>query len=270
MNMRSVLWMLQLLPVTLAGCAVDGESAQDEATGAMDQAVTIAGGYAWGSTTGTTVDLGSATGYTCFLTSVVGQMVSGFTDMGVPPFPARAGVALENGHWIFREWSSNAAMGASVQCVASDLNRTAVRTWHRGDAAVLLGPATPHRKCFLTEVAKTDYSQGWSHDSDFVRVWNDGTNWYVGGTQSGSASGSAVCVDFPGDYGSWLWVAGTGTTTHPLAYNPGGVACFLTGLGGSFNNPDWNDGVTIGYDPGILTYNETVSNGKSGWATCVQ
>lgn len=161
-------------------------------------------------------------------------------------------------------------MDVAVQCVAADVNRTAIGTWQTGDTAKILGPVTPNRQCFLTEVAKDDFGEGWSNNSNFVRVWNDGNNWYIGGTQSGPASGSAVCVDFSHNFGSWLWIAGTGSATHPLAYNPGGVDCFLTGLGGSFNNPDYNDGVKIGYDPGILTYNETVVNGKSGWATCIQ
>jgi hypothetical protein len=269
MNSAKLRLLFPLLSIAALGCGAEGDLPESEATSATESALTVSGGYEWGSTTSKTVDLGTATGYTCFLTSVRGNMVPFFTDNGLPPDPSRAGVVIQNGHWWFREWS-NSAMDVAVQCVATAANRTAVGTWRAGTGATLLGPATPNRQCFLTEVTKNAYDGGWKANADNARVWNDGSNWYIGGTQSGDASASAVCVDFPQNYGSWLWIAGTGSATHNLAYNPGGVDCFLTGLGGNFTNADYNDGVKIGYDAGILTYNETVVNGKSGWATCVK
>lgn len=260
-------WMFPFLAVNLLGCAVETEDAEPSAVGETAQAVTVTAEYEWGSTTTATVDLGSAADQTCFLTSVRGDMVTWWTDMGNPDIPAEAGVEIVNGHWQFREWS-NGPMAAAVRCVSNVTNRTAVGTWKSGAVATVLGPVTANRQCFLTKVAKTN-SAGWSADSDNVHVWKDKSSWYIGGTPLSGASGDAVCVDFPGNDGSWLWVAGGGSATHDLAYNPGGVQCFLTGLGGHFDALDYNDGVKIGYDAGVLTFNETVVNGKSGWATCV-
>lgn len=261
--------MLQLLPIALLGCTATVDSPANDATGQAEEAVTVSGWYEWGSTTSKTADLGTATGYTCFLTSVRGSMWPFMTDIGLPPSPARAGVTIVNGRWQFREWS-NGPMDVAVQCIAG--NRTAMGTWKAGAAATVLAPAIPGRQCFLTEVTKNSYSGGWTVNGDNIRVWKDTNNWYIGGqqTESQSATGTAACIDSVQNFGSWLWIAGSGSATHDLAYNPGGVDCFLTGLGGHFDGNSYDDGVKIGYDAGILTYNETVVNGKSGWATCVK
>lgn len=264
------MWALLLVAISLSGCAVDNDTPSEAVIGESEQAVTRSAEFEWGSTTSMTADLGPADSETCFLTSLRGNMITWMTDMGYPDSPARAGAAIVNGRWVFHEWSNGGAMAVTVRCVPVVTNRTAVATWTSGSAATFLAPGAPNRHCFLTEVAKTNY-WGWTTDADSVRVWKDpSNNWYIGGPQSTGVRGSAICVDFPGDYGSWLWVAGTGSGTHDLAYNPGGVDCFLTGLGGHFNAQDYSDGVTIGYDAGTRTYNETVVNGKSGWATCVQ
>src|SRR5262249_23616160 len=109
-------------------------------------------------------------------------------------------------------------------------------------------------------------------NADSARVWKDGTTgiWYVGGSQSGNAEVAATCVDIPLNYGSWEWISGDpGSRLDNLAYNPDGVVCGMTGLGGHFTANDYNDGVQITYNSGIRTWQQKTVNGKSAWSNCV-
>ncbi|WP_438042632.1 hypothetical protein [Sorangium sp. So ce128] len=117
----------------------------------------------------------------------------------------------------------------------------------------------------------------WQAASDSVQVWNDGTNWYIGGT--GNAIGDGSCVDVsPGTgIGLWTYIApSSGTATHNLVQaidhgtSPLGTQCFLTGVAGRFRTSSWDDGVFVTYDPGTHWWKVTVSNGKTAHVMCIQ
>lgn len=261
------------LILACAGCAAEA----DTATGSADneagneaqtaQAVGLSGGYSWGTTTNgfVSTSIGTGSGRTCFLTGLTGNLGAGLSD------ETEAGVFLDSaGTWdIFTFHYASEALNSTAQCINAATNRTDEKSWFQGSNATWLASAAdPKLRCFLTYV---DGNGGFARDSDYVRIWNDGANWWLGGSISGGGGAGAVCVDVNADYGSWEWVAGDpGGFTANLAYNPGGVACLLTGVGGHFTANDWNDGVKITYNGGILTWQMSVVNGKAGWATCVQ
>lgn len=270
--------LLLALPLSAlaAGCGGEMlEQAPEEGTEApagteslasTEQAVGLGGSYWWGTSASgyTSTTIGTATNRTCFLSGVFGNLVPSSNGIGVS-----AGTFMNAGNWVISVNNySGKAVATSVQCLNTAANRTPEVSWYRGGAAKVLGAATSQRRCFLTDVWG---SGGYKVNSDYVRVWNDGLNWYLGGNLSDDGGASAMCVDVPEDHGGWLWIAGyPGSFTHNLAYNPGGVACLLSGFGGAFTKSDFNDGVSIDYNSGTRYWEMTVTNSKRGYGNCVR
>ncbi|RKH54046.1 hypothetical protein D7X55_14260 [Corallococcus sp. AB049A] len=236
---------------------------EDAALGTSEQGIGLGGTYWWGTSANglTSTTIGTATNRTCFLRGIRGNL-KGTSWAG-------AGVFQYAGNWeIFINQSNSKALRTDVQCINTATNRTPEVSWYDGQAAKLLGAVTSARRCFLTQV---EAAGGFTANADYARVWNDGYNWYLGGNLGAAGGARALCVDVPSDAGGWLWIAGNpGTFTHNLAYNPGGVACMLSGIGGNFSTSDYDDGVTIDYNAGTRYWEMTVSNSKRGWGNCVK
>ena len=265
------LWMAMPLAFFAVGCGGEmpedtGAPVADEALAETEQAVGLAGSYWWGTTNNgnTTTNLGTATDRTCFLTGVQGNLKP--TVAGNSSF---VGLYIYNGDWWVTVTHFNSkALSAGVQCISTDTNRTAEVTWTEGTAAKLLGAVTGQRRCFLTRVESRG---GFVTNADHVRVWNDGLNWYLGGDLSAAGGARARCVDVPTEHSGWHYIAGDpGGFTANMAYDPGGVACLLSGIGGHFTANSFTDGVSIDYNSGTRYWEMTVVNGKRGWSSCVK
>jgi hypothetical protein len=229
-----------------------------------EQGVVLGGSYWWGSDGWTQLNMGTSEGRTCFLTSVVGSLKPSSSGLSSSVY-----TYVYAGNWYLNINPNNGnALGAGVQCINTATNRTTDGVWFKGDPARLLGAVTAQRRCFLTRVEGTG---GFKTNSDYARVWNDGLNWYLGGSLSAEGGARARCVDVPTDQGSWLYGAGDpGGFTANMTYDPGGVACMLTGVGGHFTANSYTDGVSIDYNAGTRYWEMTVVNGKRGWSSCVK
>ncbi|AGC48097.1 hypothetical protein MYSTI_06824 [Myxococcus stipitatus DSM 14675] len=270
--MRNLLLALPLATLT-AACggeplAPETPSVADEATGQAAQQVTLDGTYTWrvNEIAFTSSAIGSATNRTCFLSALGGSLQENPSNDGVRSF---AGVNISDDRWlIVVRQNADAALSTTARCVNTAANRTAEVSWSNGEAAKVLGAVTADRRCFLTRV---EASGAFNSTSEYVRVWNDGLNWYLGGDLADAGGARAICVDIPESVGNgWQLISGSGGQSTDLAYNPGGVACFLSGIGGRFNQDSYSDGVSVDYNSGTLTWEMALSPFKRGWAHCVK
>jgi hypothetical protein len=270
------------LPLAFAaeGCAVqtaDGTSAPaDEKVATSSEAFNGGWGYTWNVSSQSSLDMGADANKSCFLAGVTGNLVS---ELGFETVTQGSYVQINrrNGHYYLDIDPSvgGEPEGGTVFCVPTVANRTTPVThfnWNSQTAPTFLGAATPGRQCFLTGVEniseQSEAHQDFSEAGDSLQVFKSGNSWYLGGT--GVAAGQAACVDVSGVAGGWEWIAPTyGTATHDLAGAGGGVTCMLTGIGGSFKANSWSDGVVISEEQSLLKFQMTVSNGKTGWTTCV-
>ncbi|WP_338872968.1 hypothetical protein [Myxococcus stipitatus] len=274
-SVRNLLFALPLATFTVAcgGEGIEPDSPQaaspavtDEAIGQTAQQITVEAPHTWRTNQPESIyaSLGSSTNRTCFLSALGGnlQPAPGSLEWGM------AGALMYAGEWkVFVSQTFNTALSTTVQCVTTAANRTAEVVWYNGQAAKLLGAVTADRRCFLTRI---EGAGGFDSTSDYVRVWNDGLNWYLGGDLADEGGARAMCVDIPEDHGSWGWSTGASDKTVSLAYNPGGIACFLHSLGGNFNQNNYGDGVSVDYNAGTRTWEMNVSPYKRGGASCVK
>ncbi|WP_241757868.1 hypothetical protein [Myxococcus landrumensis] len=274
-SLRNLLFALPLATFTVA-CGVEELEADapraeapvvaDEAIGQAEQQVSIYGPYTWRTNQPEYIStsLGASSNRTCFLTALGGNLQSTPNDLGW----GMAGVLLSGSEWrVFVNQTLNTALSTTVQCVNAVANRTSEVAWYTGEAAKLLGAVTADRRCFLTSIVGAG---GFDSTAEYVRVWNDGLNWYLGGDLVGDGGAKALCVDIPEDHGAWQWSTGANTKTVNLAYNPDGIGCFLHGLGGNFNQNSYSDGVSVDYNAGTRTWEMNLSAYKRGWASCVK
>lgn len=279
--------------LSIAGCAIepgnsdiDTDQSDNETPEINEIAQAFSGNwlYSWGVTQSSGLDIGTSTNRTCFLTGITGNIQPASLSEGIGCSTATAVRVLTDASGEYSLYIQPSGCGKPLQgfarCVNSATGRTSEVTWMTGQAAKLLGTVTARRRCFLTGVTTSTIfidNQGVSHSgsgfnttSDSVQIWNDGTNWYLGGSQSGAVWANARCIDVNVDNGGWVWQAGNpGSRKDPLT-NAGGATCFLTGIGGGFFRNDWNDGVYISNDPGLNQFYMNTTNGKTGWARCVQ
>ncbi|WP_437873329.1 hypothetical protein [Sorangium sp. So ce363] len=292
--MSNKLWKLScMLPALLMGvgcvAATDDQASNDlvddEAVGSAEQAFSGYWGW-WRETEGydtPRADLAPDFDRTCFLSGVAGDLKSNSGSPANPPLSsAFAGVYDSGGRWYFYTQGNHVTtkVKATTLCVPSVANRTTPVEWKGGEAAKVLAPVTANRRCGLDIVknSETHYNDNnWQAAGDSVMVWNDGTNWYIGGT--GNAHGRGRCVDATSGSGTWGWTyiaPSSGTATHNLIQaihdgtSPLGTQCFLTGVGGRFQTSSWTDGVFVTYDPGSTWWRVTVSNGKTAHIMCIQ
>nr|WP_255666054.1 hypothetical protein [Myxococcus sp. AS-1-15] len=239
----------------------------DEAVDQVEQQVSLSSPYTWRTNRAESIStsIGTSTNRTCFLTGLGGSLQPAFPD---DISWASAGTHIYGGEWILsiNQYVST-ALSTTVQCVNTAANRTPEVLWSKGEAAKLLGAVTPNRRCFLTRI---EASGAFDSTADYVRVWNDNINWYLGGDLADDGGARALCVDFPEGHGNWLWVSGADPINRDLAYNSGGVACFLSELGGRFNQDSYYDGVSVNYNAGTRTWEMDLSPVKRGRAGCVK
>jgi len=257
----------------------------DEPGGELSNPTTYFSGnwnYSWGDTQNSSAVIGTATGRTCFMTGIAGDLRPGDDRYFADGFhPAGAGVRVNAAGNYELYVTPTRLIQVWARCVNSAAGRTVEKRWQSGTAAVALGAVTANRRCFLTQidnhnwVYNSDKSTGWyaftNLSSDYVRIWNDGANWYLGGSVAkGNVFAYAQCIDVSQDDGNWGWQAGDpGTRKDPLT-NVGGATCGLTGFGGHFDAQDWVDGAFITYDAGINQFYMNTKNGKFGEARCVK
>ncbi|WP_044279439.1 hypothetical protein [Myxococcus stipitatus] len=269
--MRNLLLALPLVTFT-AACggeplAADVPAVADEAIGQAEQQVSLSGTYTWRTNQAefTYTSIGTSTNRTCFLTGLGGSLQPATPDDISRAF---AGAHLLGDQWVVSiNQYVDRALSTNVQCVNTAANRTPEVVWSKGEAAKLLGAVTPNRRCFLTRI---EASGAFDSTADSVRVWNDNINWYLGGDLADDGGARALCVDFPEVHGNWLLISGADAIHHDLAYNPGGVACFLTEFGGRFNQDSYDDGVSVSYNAGTRTWEMDLSPVKRGRAVCVK
>jgi len=258
----------------VSGCASDIGAQDADIQGGVaetQQAFSANWDYLWASTGHTFANIGTSTNRTCFMSGLAGDL----RPAGTTSQPGAGVRTNANGDYEIYVDSAGGALSTYARCVNTATGRTPEVTWHTGDPAQWLGPVTSARRCFLTSVATsnaTELSPGFKSNSDNVRVFQDSTNWWLGGTQSGNAFARARCVDVSADLGGWLWVAGDpGARQDPLASNPGGATCLLTGVGGHFtDSSDFSDGAYVSYSATASQFYMNTKNGHSGWANCVQ
>ena len=250
--------------------------------------------WSWGVTHDSTVDINvKAASNTCFMTGISGNLRPGddryFSD-GFHPASAGVRVNAAGNYEIFVTSTSNNPVQVWARCVNSVAGRTAEVVWQGAASAngtkyqdaVSLGSVVGGRRCFLTQaknnnwVYNGDGSTGWyaftSDSNDFVRIWHDKTNWWLGGSiAKGNVFITARCFTINEDDGVWGWQAGDpGTRKDPLT-NVGGATCGLTGFGGHFDTySDWNDGAFISYEGGTNQFYMNTKNGKIGEAQCMK
>jgi hypothetical protein len=267
------------LVIGTAACDMGGDDlGADDALASSEHAATWGGFASWARqdnlpTSSNHADIGSDANMTCFLSGVAGNLSSTYgaqTPQGSLYTTASSRVYRAGGRWYIeaQTGSGTEKIKTGAMCVNIVAGRTASFGWAGGAAHKML-PATPNRRCFLTEVAN---SEMYYNDYDFtaltdeVRVWSDGLNWYIGG--NGNAQGAASCIDVSSDLGEWNWANGTTN----IAYNDmnPGTQCFLTGVRGAFRSNDWGNGVNINYNAGLNQYTLSASSGKRAWARCIK
>ncbi|WP_437989684.1 hypothetical protein [Sorangium sp. So ce145] len=287
-NASKRIWKISwMLPVLLMGtgciAAADeqagDEQADDETVATAEQAFSGYWSWSWADDSSTPpVYIGTDTDRTCFLSGVGGTLASRAGTW--PDGDARVSVFRSGGGWYLDTHAGtgyNEIKGTAI-CVPSVANRTTPVRWSEGQPAQILAPVTTLRRCGLMSVLNEDAygnDDNWKAAGDGVMIWNDGTNWYIGGT--GHADGIGGCVDVTYNF-IWnaTWAPTTGTSTLNVLQqidggtNPLGTQCFLTGLGGRFWWSDWSDGVFINYDPGSHWWSVTVTDDKTAHVACVQ
>lgn len=272
---------------TTLGCIADATDESDERIAETVQAFSSYSSYSWstiGSNNVFDLDLNLTPAQaTCFLRSVGGNLTSGVGDGNGPGRDAFAGARIYNGHWhlITKNYFNTAGMAvdtglvclptATNQVLPSDATR-----WSKGESAKIIAPAAgfPNRICALSSVQNSMYwnQHGWTSNSDYVQVWSDGTNWWIGG--QGSAQGTATCVDrTPG--GGLLGLISSSSTNIVQSIDSGtrplGTQCFLSGVGGMFQDGGAaNNGLYVTYSPASHWWSLEADNGKTAWVNCIQ
>jgi hypothetical protein len=253
----------------------------DQPVGVTQQA--FSGYWTWGaewSAPGSPQVLATDSDKTCFLSGVSGNLKSwvGYEGGG----PAIAHVYDDGTNWTINASPgfADSELGTFTTCVPSTTNRTAEQEWPPYDSseAVLLGAVTANRACFLTGVGSNlnyTYVGDFGLEEDYVYVFHDTDNWYIGG--NGAAMGWAECVDV-----SWLGSQGEvdneGSSTYTWdmvqhidhGTDPLGMQCMLQGVGGIFQTNDWTDGVFVNYEDSNFEWSLSVSPSQSAWVNCVQ
>jgi hypothetical protein len=282
-----------LVASATAGCAVQADGSPKEGTAAEesnpganlpvreDFSVTYAFVAAAATEGFTQTDMGPASERTCFLSGVTGNLVA-------DPFPeagTQVGVeaTIVNGEWQLQAAAGGAPLKAFGRCVNTTAGRTAEVEWRTGQSAQKLGAVTATRQCFLTKLitssAYPPTPPGFSDKNDLAKVWNDGSNWYVGGSMTGWAWASARCVDVSVYEGGWDYDWESTTQLEGPMTEVVGATCALTGVGGNFEfNTHEDQGLWITRDAGLnqfyLNEQTAMVSGEDltvrGYSSCVK
>lgn len=265
--------------VFASGCALDAEdeTPEDLETSTTEQAFTGLGTWSWGDTKYSYADMGSASGWACFMSGVAGYLT-------VNQFPegdsqAGAGVSIDaNNHYrIFVDPAFTATLQTWVRCANKNYATSEV-TWRTGDPPKYLTSATlyPNRRCFITRVTTgrdNTYPHG-AFQSTLDNVWisSSNGNWYLNGSVSGLVWVHARCIDVTQDLGQfWGYSTPGNTNVWPLVQATNGATCFLTQITGQLNaSNDWEQGPFVSYNAGYNYYDFNTKNGTGGRVRCVR
>ena len=255
-----------LVASATAGCAVQadgspkqGAAAEERNPGANlpvreDYGLIYAFSQEASADTFQSADMGASSGRTCFLAGVTGSIVAA----QFPEQNTQAGVTVDvtNGEYALDVQAGEGNLKGFARCVNSTAGRTAAVTWHSGQSALSLGDVTATRQCYLTGIqTSTVYPpqpSGFTATKDLVKVWNDGSKWYVGGDVKGWAWATARCMDVNTFEGVWDYDWESTTQLNGELTDTSGSNCFLQGLGGNFEfNTGYEQGAYISRDSGL-------------------
>jgi hypothetical protein len=289
---------------SLPACGVETTGLEDDGvSGTSGALAVVANNWAWGTpgNNGADLPIGSSATQTCFLSGVSGDFEGApfnaeSSSNGLPTGPIKASAeVLDMGGSYFVRTRAGTGTGvlARVTCIAATANRTDI-FWQdnlNGTSA----PANPNTHCFLKKVwATTGLGARFpplpaprphiaiEKVGGFFDMNGSGVDTFFGDREYGGAT--AVCVDFPLTSSPWTFTfngPSSGSTTTMLrdsfpSGNPvpvANVACGLTGIAGSWinktNDPQgWDDGAFLTADKQSASWTMTVSNGRSGSASC--
>lgn len=244
--------------LTLAGCLDDEEGLTS--TEQEVESTGLTGLLTCTNKNGCDFPLGKDDGTrACFLAGIKGSLQGQqqhFISTGVS-------VLSRFGNFILRIVPGpSGTLSGSAVCVTNH-HWMSFGQWN-GGAATHLGN-TPGQQCFLTSIESLD---GFRHSSDQVSViqLTDGS-WRLVGTTGGVRAFANCIVPTGGSLWGYGWSWNNGTVTLPLAQNPGGVACALSKVQGSFTTA--GDRISIGYNPQLVEWNMTLSGtSHTGGARC--
>lgn len=272
---RTALALLIVSGALGVACTADLEDAWDDReVSSVTQAVYAGGGYSWGVSSSSGIDLGVAENQTCFLAGVAGNLGDSKWTTGVNVnWGDGFGTPL---HYEFHVDTNGRPLGGYARCIDGSRHQSTTYHWSNDQEAVALERVTPNRRCFLLGIHAGYKNSAFTQQSDIIQIFKGPYKneewWFLGGNLGGrKGGGTAQCFDIYGDYGSWdIPAASPGERKEKLAYNDGGVTCFLTGIQGAFTKNDYADGAYITYENGLNQYFLTAKNGKRGLATCVK
>jgi hypothetical protein len=295
------LLVLLALPMTACGGNA-GDNAAPEKTDTSSAAVTWLGDAYWGQpgNAGPDADIGSASGMTCFLTGLHGQLL-GTNDNSTdgPEATARVFIDPFSGDWKMQTHQGvGNGVNMRVACVPYTANREFFfsengETFQQGGydesfrSVVTIPQSSPNRECFLTGLsAWNGFNQAAGQGDAYLRgpgpastgqdpnAWQfitdvDGVNGSGGSFQPGG-SAEAVCVDTGALQGS---VGPLSQSSIWWFSNEANLACGLTMIAGtlSYDPLGGNDGVGLSYNTSLSGWwGINATSGKTVAATCVR
>jgi hypothetical protein len=293
-----------LLPSALAlGCAAPtDEDSADETLGQVSQP--LSGWIA--ATHGTTTDLvgldtgAPASGWTCFLSGVIGDLSKGRWDWEPDGVQSAVSVTKKTSTYWLRAhggaaqnqqdqqvWDGNRVMGSAVcvpyATVATNYWQSYYAHYPTPSPKRIAGLADS-RQCFLTGI-RGGYGI-WDSSAHYARVVkitttdadHPTTGWYVESNLTSDGSGGharvdAACFDLPYVPARWpksLPASGS-TVTTTLTSSSGVKACGLTMIKGAFTTNSWSSGVWINAPTTADgTWTMTATANKAAEALCLR
>jgi len=271
---KGIFSALVISSFSLAGCVGDSPEGSASSTDGPDPAATstidqaVAGtSLTWHpcSSTSCTVPLGGSAGQTCFLAGITGTLAT-----GTPSAPAGVNIVDDGTNYtlyILNPTLGN--IGAMTTCITNTANRVTASWFSPNGATQIPQSPTSNRRCFLSGVISYNWA-GFSTFASNAHVLPQGNAYYITGAFPAGSEDSiyATCVD-ASDVGDYSYGNGSSASFFGnLNFNPGGVACGLTGVGGQFivrTNP----GVMVNYNSATEYWNLSVAPSTGAWAECV-
>jgi hypothetical protein len=238
------------------------------------------------------LDLTVGNGYTCWVAGVRGNLeqtgaVSILKNEGSPSIPT-----VPFGHWMLSIGGLPGASvsGSAVCAPVTDLGTFQFFPTQQGafTSANVLTNVNVNSWCGLGEVYSNSLPPYvWTSGSkSFATVSDNGLNAEpkVGGPtwtfSEQNANASATCASIPAGQavkGVWFYhivAPASGTASFAMLQNNGqqlplGAVCFLTSVEGSFTDNSFSDGIAVSTNFATHAWTMTASNGKSGWALCI-
>ncbi len=208
--------------------------------------------WSWSSATErSSVDLGSASNKTCFLSGVGGTLANGDPVFGV----AGAYISIDaNNHYqlvVDAGQSANQAEAHATCLFIAPSSATPSPVTTTGNTQVMVAQAVPGRQCFLTGIVSR-WTALSSADAK-IEVSIIGSNWVLVNSglpvNDNSVDSFAQCVDLPNTTAVFQENNWTGTFTVSAMQETSSapVACGLRGFKGAFTGATGDDGVNLNW-----------------------